>query len=293
MAKTNTKPKAKKVTTGKLGGNQVASARKLVKESLSVLWNNKRLFVWFVILYGLLTVAFVRGPQYLTTAEIKSKVQETIPDSINDPTLVAGVLVSETSQISQTAAVYAVVLYIIFSLAMIWLLRAVHEGKKVRLRDGFYYGMHGLVPVILIASLMLLQLIPVALGALIHSVVTVSQIATNSLEEAISWMVFAAFGFLTLSMFAASIQAIYIATLPEVTPMEAIRRSRMLVKNRRAKIILRMLVGLLLYGFISFVVLLVIASTIPVAGPWWWWIVGILALPIGQSYFYSLYRSLL
>lgn len=273
--------------------NEVPSTRSLLKATLKMMTKHWRKYLVFAITFGLLLALFGQGPTQTSINEIKGSLTESLPDLAGDNTLIATTLIGESSNIGQTELAYTIFLFIIFSLAMIWLLRAFYEGKKVRVRDGFYRGMSGLVPVILVAVVILLQLIPLALGGLFYSVVSLNSIAVNVVEEMIVWSILLGLILLSFYFLSSSIMAIYIASLPNVSPIEALRQAKKVVRFKRSKIIVRMVLGLALFAIISGGVLLLLVAVLPAAASWWWWLVGVLVVPVAHTYLYNLYRGIL
>lgn len=267
------KTKTKKVSKPKKS-QDVITVRTLLKKVWQMIHQNWKMFAIFTIIYGLFLVILVQGPTKINIGDVQTKVTNYLPEESQNSTLVAGVLVGESADIGQVGATYGMFLFIIFSLAMIWLLRAMYEGKQVRVRDGFYRGMVGLVPVIIIYGIMVLQLLPMTLGGIVFSIVSLNGIAVNVVESAIVWMF--ALGLMLLSAYflASSIMAIYVVTLPDVSPMEALGQSKKIVKGRRAKIMVRMICGVIIYGLIAGLGLLVLISIIPSVAVYWWWLVG-------------------
>jgi len=285
--KTHKKPKTKKLPA------DVASARSLIKASFVILSKNWKLFLTFLTIYGLFVLVLVQGPSAIGVNELKDTITASLPDQANNATLIAGVLVGESADISQAAAAYGTFLFLIFSMAMIWLLRATYEGKKVLARDGFYKGMYGLIPVTLVFAVIILQMFPVAFGGLVYSIISLNGLAVNAIETSIVWIILGGLILWSLYMLSSSIQAIYIASLPETTPLVALRQAKKLVNGRRFKVMTRILVGAFIYGLIAFAGLLLVVAVLPAAATYWWWLVGIVALPVGHTYLYSLYRSLM
>lgn len=258
-----------------------------------MLRGNYKMYLIFVVIYGVCLAILVQGPARISVSDIRSSVAEALPERIEDSTLIAGILVSESTSISQAAAAYSSILFVIFSLAIIWLCRAMYEGVKVKVRDGFYRGMSGLVPFILVLLVIFVQLVPMALAGLFYSVTSLNGLVVNTVELVVLWVIIFALTLASFYFLASSIPALYIVSLPDVAPIEALRQSKKIVSGRRAKIIARMFVGALIYAIVAGAVLLLLVAVLPVAAPVWWWLSGVIALPVAHTYFYNLYRSLL
>jgi hypothetical protein len=273
--------------------NQIAPARSLVKQAYVLLKSSWKNFAIFTLIYACFMIVLVQGPASVSITDIQASINESLPAQSNNNTLLAGVFVGQSAALGQTAAVYSVFLFFIFSMAAIWLIRASREGTDVKVRDSFYVGMTGLIPVVIIFALIIAQLLPIALGGLLYSIVNLNSLSVG-LAENVLWAVFIlSLILVSFYMITASLQAVYIASLPEVRPSDALKKARSLVQGRRFTVMFRILTGIIVYGLIASAVLLLIIATVPVLAPYWWWFVGIVSLPIGHSYFYSLYRSLI
>ena len=94
-------------------------------------------------------------------------------------------------------------------------------------------------------------------------------------------------------MLCSSLFALYIVTLPDMTPMMALRSARQLVLSRRLNV-LRKLAALPLFIIIVIILLVVPAIYfLPVVAPWLYFALTIMALVFLHAYLFTLYRELL
>ncbi len=293
MAKKTKTKKSKKTQNPAKQSFDVISARSLIKKVLVMIKQNWKMFAIFTIIYGLFMLVLVQSPAKFSITDIKLTITDSLPEQSDNSTLIAGVLVGESTDIGSLGATYGVFLFIIFSLAMIYLLRAMYEGKQVRVRDGFYKGMYGLVPAIILYAIIMLQLLPMAIGGIIFSIVSLYGIAVNIVESIIIWTVLGAFILLSVYYLSASIMAVYLVTLPDVTPLEALKQAKKIVKGRRGKIMARLITGSIVYMIVAGAGLVFAIAVVPAVAVYWWWLVGVVALPVAHAYLYNLYRSLL
>lgn len=182
---------------------------------------------------------------------------------------------------------------IIFSLALVWALRQKQADEKIRIRDSFYRGMYPLIPVIIVLCVIGLQLLPLYLSSFLFSVVFGGGLAVTALEQVLWAILLFLLVLLSLYLISSSLIALYIATLPNVSPLQALRSARDLVRYRRwvimRKILFLPLAMLVLLGLV--VVPLIIIS--PTLAEWVYVALAALALPVTHSYLYRLYRELL
>jgi hypothetical protein len=277
---------------------KLPSAFKLFKQSSRTLLSNWKLFTGIIFVYGILHILLVRGlGNGLDLASFKSNINSLFSSSYGSLgtsiALFGYLLGSSGSTITEAGNVYQFFLLIITSTVLIWALRQIYAGKKTTIRESYYKGPYPLVPFVLILSVMTLQLIPLWIGSTVYSVVINNGLAATSAEKFLWLLLLICTGLLSLYMLSSSIFSLYIVTLPDMTPMRALRSARQLVLNRRAEVIRKIIFlpfVLILLGAIIIVPILVwatgIAEPVFIA-------VGIIALAIIHSYFYTLYRALL
>lgn len=270
----------------------------IFQQSMRQLWVNWKLFGGIVLVFGLLNIILVRslsGAYDITT----------LKHSIDDATQgVSGALTS--SMISfvyvvgssgnggkQDSAIYQTILILVCSLAFIWTLRQVVADKKVKIRDGFYRGMYPLIPFMLVFGLIGVQLLPLAIGGGLYATVVSGGIAVHLWEKAIFLALFIVLGLWSLRMITATIFALYIVTLPDMTPLRAYRSARELVHYRRL-LVLRKLIFLPLVLLVAAVAIelpiILFITPIAVAS---FFIFSMFMLPVIHGYLYNVYRELL
>jgi hypothetical protein len=272
---------------------QLPKARLIARQSGSVLWHNRKLFVGIMLVYFVLTLLLVRD--FSGTVDV-TKLQTLLSSgrfagSLGAFTLLVG---SATSSNSQVAGVYRSFLVIVASLAIIWALRQVMAGApKIRIRDAYYQGMYPLVPLLLVTLTIGLQLLPLVLGAGLYSLVVSNGIAASMVEYILWGLLALVSAAVSFYMVISSVFALYIVALPDMTPMRALRSARSLVRYRRW-IVLRTLLFLpLILCIIALLLVLPVILTATVAAPFVLFFIGMLFLPIVHAYLYSLYRELL
>lgn len=263
------------------------------KKSLSLLWRHKGVFLGIVAIYTALNIFLVRGLSgVVNLAPFKEIVTG---GNLQQGIDLFAVLLQSSSNSSSSDAmgVIQACIFIVTSLAIIWTLRQVMIGERVRVRDGFYRGMYPLVPVILVIVVILLEFLPLIIGSFIYSLIISNGIATNFVEL-IPWGILYFIGLLTtLYLLTTSIIAAYIVTLPDMTPLKALRSAKELVIYRRWSV-LRKLV------FLPFaLVILTIAIMLPLLlwltplAPWVFFGMSMLSIAVVHAYIYTLYRELL
>ena len=277
---------------------KLPNAFRLFKQSLVPLKTHPKLFFGITIIYGLLTIILVRGiGGGLNLTEIKDTFKEGFEGEFSSlatgVTLFSYLVGSAGSSSSETGGVYQTLLIIIVSLAIIWSLRQLMAHNVVRVRDSFYKGMYPLVPFISVLLVITLQMIPLLVGSWLYSTVVNNAIAVTTPEKLIWLLLFLLMAVLSLYMICSSIFALYIVTLPDMTPMKALRSARQLVLHRRFLVLRKVLflpLALLLLAAIIIIPLIIFVT--PLA-EWVFFALSMFVLAIIHSYVYALYRELL
>jgi len=277
---------------------KLPSVWRLTRITADTLWRHRALFIGITLVYGLLNLVLVQGLASSTNiSSLKHELNQVFTGhlgSLASSLSIFVVLVGGAGNgSSQTAGAYQLFLGLITSLAVIWALRQVLAGGKLRIRDAYYRGMYPLVPFIVVLVIVGLQLIPLLIGSLLYGIVTTNGIAVYFVEKLLWVLLYAALALLSLYMLSSSLFALYIVTLPDMTPLKALRSARELVKMRRWTV-LRKILGLP-------VILLVVAAIIMVPiiiwltplTQWVFFLLTMFALVAVHAYMYSLYRELL
>jgi hypothetical protein len=287
---------SKRIKPEVLEHKQLLSAPKLFVRACKIVFKNWKLFA------GLLAIFMVLD--FVTIGGLNAGDFQTMRDNISD------IFTGQFSQITGGVALFTflltspnangsagsslqAVLLVIVSLALIWALRQAYAQNKVRIRDTFYLGMYPLVPFLLVLVVIVLQLIPFLIGSFLYSVLVGSGIAALGVEQAVCGIVFALLTILSLYMILSSIFALYIVTLPDMTPMKALRSARELVRYRRLKLFRKLIFlpfALVLIAAVIMVPVIMLLTPIAVI---FFFVLTTIGLAIMHSYMYGLYRELI
>jgi hypothetical protein len=266
------------------------------RQTALLLASRWRVFGLLTIVYALLTIVFVREfSGGIDVAQLRHDLTST--SGVTSPLAAGGTvlasLASSGGASSATGSTYQLFVWLVISLAAIWALRASRAGEHWRLRDAFYRGMTPLVPFLLVLVVIALQLLPLIVGTGLYSIIASSGIAVNFLEL-LPWLV------LTILLVAisfywlcSSVVALYVVTLPDMTPLTALRSARDLVRYRRLSVFRKLIFLPIALGVIMAVVMLPFIFVVPVLAQWVFFALSMLALIVGHAYFYVLYRELL
>ncbi len=270
----------------------------LLWQSLLMLKRHWKLFGTITVIYGLLTYVLVKGVGGGTDlSEIKSAFQSVVSGKLaslaTGAVLYGYLLGSAGSSTSEIGSLYQSLLIILVSLAVIWSLRQVTARKEIRARDAFYKSMAPLVPFILVMCVIGIQLLPLMAGSWLYATVMGNGIAVTLLEKMLWGTLFFLLALLSLYMITSSLFALYIVTLPDMTPMQALRSARQLVLHRRWTVLRKIIFLPIILLVISAVVMIPLIILLTSAAPWIFLLFSMFVLIVIHSYIYSLYRELL
>lgn len=256
-------------------------------------------FVGIVLVYLILNVVFASGLSNLGSAvrDIKFNLSDQSISTAHPVIKALGgfgtLVVSAGSSGSGVAAVLQSVLFIIESLVIIWALRQLLAGKAIRVKQAYYHSMYPLIPFILVLVVIVIQLLPITLGATVFTFVFTGALTNLAIAN---WLT--AFAFLLLAlwsfyMLTASVFALYVVTLPEMEPRSALRSARNLVRYRRRVIFPKILfLPAAIFAMMGLIIIpLIIYASFLVAPAFY--ILSMLAVLFAHTYLYSLYRSLI
>lgn len=277
---------------------KISSSLSLIKMSLLVMKKYWKYYTVMTLIYGVFVFLFVRSSSsQVNIVDLKDSFQSILGQSGGLASNIAlfGVLIGSASSSSDIAGTYQILLILTFSLAMIHGLRQMFSSSNNQpsVKKSLYQGMTPIIPFILVLLVVGLQLLPLSIGSSLYATVVASGIAVTTLEKALWLILLFSVALLSFYMLSSSIFALYIVTLPEMTPIKALRSARDLVRYRRWEvmrkllmlpIVLLLLVGLIVVPLIAFVPRIAELS---------FFLLSLIILPITHTYMYTLYRKLL
>jgi hypothetical protein len=268
----------------------------LTKSAFALLAMNRNLILGIALWYGLLNLLLVRGfGGGVDIAELKAQFSQS--SGIASGFSIFGQLVSSSSSntASEAAGAYQTFLVLITSLALVWSFRQLlADGtRKLRVRDSFYQGMYPLIPVLLVLLIISLQLIPMLIGSVVFGTVIANGIAVTGFEVGIWLALLVATAVWSLLWITPSVFALYIVTLPEMTPLKALRSAKKLLRFRRLIVLRKLLFLPVLIFLLLAAIIIPIIFVVPVLAQWAFLVLSIGILPAVHAYGYTLYRELL
>jgi len=201
-------------------------------------------------------------------------------------------LSSATSSFSAASGMYQVIVSTICALALIWYIRQVLSGEKASAKQSFYQGMRPLVPYLLVLAMIGIQLLPVAIGGYLLSLMQSSYLLFGWLTW-VAWGIFLLLTLWSLRMLTNSTFALIAVTLPNMTPLKALRGAKKMVYRRRLLIWRKIILAGIFASIIGCIVILPFILWLPAFAPWVFFVCTVLLAMSGQAFFYSIYREIL
>lgn len=274
------------------------TVRGLLRATWRVIAERPRLYLGLAAIHLALSLMLVRGLaptlDIAGTQQLLSELEGTQTGGATTALSLLGQLVAGPGSAGNPGAgVYQSVIAVIMALAVIWAVRQKGTEVPIRIKDAFYRGMTPLVPFILILLLLGLQFVPAAIGGWVYSVVVAGGIAVTALEKLLWGVLAFLLLLLSLYMITSSVFALFIVTLPDMTPMRAIRSARNLVNHRRWAVASRLVyLGILMFMVLG-AVMLPFLIWLPAIAEAVFVILSAFSLVIPIIYTYNLYYGLL
>lgn len=212
-----------------------------------ILFTNKRLFGSLLLLYvvvAMLLIGLTQQDQYQSlTNAFQTLGADIFGEPVDGATKIVSLFGAAVSgglslSFSETQQLYIALLSLLAWLVVVWLLRHVTAGEKVRVRDGLYNAGTSFIPTLLIVCLIAVQSLPAVIGITAFSTVT-QNAAMNGLEAMLFGVGALLLVVLSLYWVCSSVFALSIVTLPGTYPMTAIRAAGSVAVGRRVSLMLR------------------------------------------------------
>jgi len=269
---------------------RIPSSFQLLRQTFSFLWQNWQVLTGIALVYSIINVIFAGNLLGSLNDSLNTiRQHQGVSNALNG----YGSLLSNSSGGSQTSSVAQSLLLIFESLVIIWAIRHLLTGQKIRVKQAYYQSMTPLVPFLLIVLVIVLQLLPLTIGSAILAVILSGTFGSGGALTLVFVVLAALLAAWTIYMTSASIFSIYIVTLPDMQPRQALRSAKNLVKFRRW-IILRRLFFLPVFLLLSIgiittlLILLVPFLVVPL-----FFILLMLSILFVHTYLYCLYRGLI
>jgi hypothetical protein len=214
------------------------------------IWQNRKIFLILAIFYAVITTLMVGIASQDTYKTIFDTLRTTSGSLFTGAwgeigkagllslTAITGGLSQNLTDIQQ---VYAVIITLMAWLTTVWLLRNILAGNKVKVRDGLYNAGAPILPTVLVAILLIVQLLPFAIALIGYSAAASTGLLDGGVQAMLFWIAAGLLALLSLYWITSTIFALIIITLPGMYPFQAIKAAGDMVIGRRLRILLRFL----------------------------------------------------
>ena len=277
---------------------QLPPAWRVLIAAVSVLWQERLLFLSIGGIYIALYLVFVHGlgntvdPQSVRQ-QLSTGVAGNAGQFFRGIGAFATLLAGSNGSATDAGSVYQIVLGLITSLALIWSLRQVSGNSTATVRGAFYKGSAPLVPFVLVLAILMLELVPLLLGGGLYNMAVTYGIAITPLEQALWGLLFFVLAVVSLYMVCYSLFAVYIVTLPDMKPIEAVRKSWRLVQYRLLPVIRKLLFLLVVLAVVGCLIVLPAVLFVPIIAQWALLVMSVVGLMVLHAYLYTLYKELI
>ncbi len=271
---------------------------RLFRDTAQLMLEHRKLFGGITLIYLLLNVILAGGlGGKIDIPNLKHEINGATGQgatSLQTSLSIFGTLLESTGgKTSGNTTAYQTIVIIVVSLAIIWALRRIFASEKTNAREAFYKGLYPLAPFVLVLVVMGIHLIPFIIANSLYVVVFGNGLAVGAVEKIIWASVIFVLSLVSLYLICSSLFALYIVTLPDMRPMQALRSARALVRYRRWTIMRKLLFLPLALLVIGILIVLPLITFVPAIAGWVFVLLSLLALPVGHTYIYHLYRELL
>lgn len=275
---------------------------------MRTIWQRKWLYIRLILVFIVLSALTLGTAQMANMGSVNEiiSIADEEMGSVLDPAMKAFTVVASSlggalnANITemQSLALFALVFFM--CITVVWLVRQQLAGNKVNVRDGLYSSGAPIVSLYALVAIGILQLIPVAIAALVYSAAVSGGILTGGIDTMLfSFALFFAV-VLTLYFMTTTLFAMFISTIPGTYPLKAYQTARQIVSGQRARLLFRLIwmaVIIVFVWFLFLVPVVIIVSSfngqdtiiIPIAVQ----LVTGFSLVYGSAYAYLLYRRMI
>ena len=267
--------------------SKLSSTTNLLRQTYGMLKKDWPTFFGITTMYGVGVFIFVKSFSVGTATTTGST--SSVLGALNR---FGTMLSSASSSFSAASGIYQIIVSTICALALIWYFRQILSGEKATAKQSFYQGMRPLVPYLLVLMMLGIHLIPFAIGGYLLSLMQSSYMIFGA-EMLVAWAIFALLAIWSLRLLTHSLFALFAVTLPDMTPLRALRGAKKMVYRRRLTIWRKLLAAVICIGIVGFIVMVPFMIWLPAVAPWVFFLFSICLTMFGQAFLYTIYREIL
>lgn len=277
---------------------KISGSWRLLVNTVKFIFSNKKLFLGLAFLFALIqfmvVVFFGTGIDFNSAKqEIKDLLGGEATEYTVAYSLTSYLFVSVQQRNSEIVGVYQNFVTVVFMLATIWAVRQRTAGEKVRFSDMFYKSQYPLLQFLAIIFILGLSMIPLMIAGFLYSTAIVQGIAVSPIEQALWVFLCGLLVVLSVYIIIPGLLALYIVTLPEVSPSSAYRSAWRLLENRRFAVGMRIVAGYVLVFILAILSVTILSYLLTSLSELIFYFVSFLSILVLNIYTYKIYRELL
>lgn len=109
----------------------------------------------------------------------------------------------------------------------------------------------------------------------------------------VAWIIFMLLALWSLRLLTHSLFALFAVTLPDMTPLKALRGAKKMVYRRRLTIWRKIVLAIVFICIVGFIVMVPFMLWAPAVAPWVFFLFSVSVTMFGQAYLYTIYREIL
>ncbi len=226
-------------------GRPMAGIWQLVKGSFGTIWHEKKLLGVILVLFAIVTFVVVGGVSQLTFLDVRKAAENVFSGNWSGVGSVwtlftAAVTGALNPTVTAVQSVFGIIIIFVFWLALVWILRRRLADEKTGLRDAFYNSGSPIVPTLIVAFAIVVQLIPGALGIVGAALTLTGVWFSGGIESMLMCVAGLLLCLLSLYWLAGTLMALVVVTLPGMYPWRALSAASDLVIGQRWKLLFRL-----------------------------------------------------
>lgn len=276
----------------------LSGAWSLLKQTSKFILSNKKTVLWLAVIYTLiqfaLVLVFSSGIDLNTAkSEIKDILGGQAPAYTVAYSFTSYLFVTIGQRNSEIVGVYQNFVTVVFMLATIWVIRQRTAGEKFNFKDIFYKSQYPLIQFLVVIFAIGLSMIPLMIAGFLYAVTITGGVAVTFLEKGLWVFLCFLLVLLTLYILVPCLIAMYVVTLPEVSPMTAIKSSWGLLSDRRIAVGLRIVAGYVFVFVLIAIIMMILSYLLTPASELIFYFLSFMSVLIINIYTYKIYRELL
>lgn len=288
--------------TGKINALHVKplpTVRQLWRDTWQFMRNNKKTMLIIWAMYVVTYMLFVKniegfdGDTALLKDELHAVLQGDFGGIFTVISLYASFFTSLTATSDDIANFMQTAIFVVFSLVYIWVLRKLHIKKSVSIKEAFYSAPRPLIPFLGVLFIFVLELLPAGVGSLILVTAQSTTAVQPGLEMFAIYILTTLSVVVSLYLLTGSLFAMYIATLPNTGPWQAVRSSLQLLNIHRWIVARKILGFFILLVIVGFFLVLPFIIWLPAYSEIAFFLLACGSFGVAHTFMYKLYRSML